>query len=128
MGWKFKADQPIYLQIVEQIVTDILSGKYQLGEKLPSVRELAYLASVNPNTMQRALSELEAKGLAITQRNSGRYVTTEESAIEDARNARAYELVDEFLSRMCALGFTIEQIKERLENIGGGDNGNGNHT
>ena len=75
MAWELSDDRPIYLQLMEHIQGDILSGVYPLGGKLPSVRDLAACASVNPNTMQKALSELERSGLLYSQRTSGRFVT-----------------------------------------------------
>ena len=75
MGWNLKSDRPIYAQLIEQIELMIVSGMYPPGAKLPSVRDLAADAAVNPNTMQRALSQLETDGLLYTQRTSGRYVT-----------------------------------------------------
>lgn len=72
MAWSLNSDRPIYTQILEKIQTRIISGVYKPGEKLPSVRELAAEASVNPNTMQKAFAELERSGLILTQRNSGR--------------------------------------------------------
>lgn len=68
MPWNLNSDRPIFLQIVERIEMDIISGVYQPGQRLPAVRELASCAAVNPNTMQRALSELERTGLVYSQR------------------------------------------------------------
>ena len=78
MGWDFETDRPIYIQIMEKIQLLILAGVYPVGAKLPSVRDLAQQAAVNPNTMQRALAQLEEEGLVITQRTSGRFVTENE--------------------------------------------------
>ena len=75
MAWNLDADKPIYAQLVEIIQMQIISGQYRAGDRLPSVRELAAEASVNPNTMQKALAELERNGLIYTQRTSGRMVT-----------------------------------------------------
>lgn len=75
MTWELNSDRPIYSQIMDKIKTDIISGKYPVGSKIPSVRELAAEASVNPNTMQKALSELEREGLLFSRRTSGRYIT-----------------------------------------------------
>ena len=81
MAWKLDSDRPIYAQILEIIQMQIISGKYQPGDKIPSVRELAADAGVNPNTMQKALSELERSGLILTQRTSGRTVRFRNSSI-----------------------------------------------
>ena len=79
MPWNLDSDRPIYLQLMERIQHDIISGTYKPGDKLPSVRELAMEASVNPNTMQKALSELERIGLVHSRRTSGRFITEDES-------------------------------------------------
>ena len=115
MGWSFRNDKPIYLQIVEKLERDILSGKLPCGTKLPSVRDLALEAEVNPNTMQRALQELEARELAITQRTSGRTVTQNEEAISRARKRVAEICTARFLEEMKSLGFSLEEIQHILE-------------
>ena len=108
MAWQFSSQQPIYQQIVEYITQDIFSGKYALGERLPSVRDLALVASVNPNTMQRALAELENVGLVSTQRNSGRTVTADEEVVKLAKKQRAVELAAKFMEQMQAIGDSTE--------------------
>jgi len=108
-----------------QIVSGILTGAFKMGEKLPSVREFALMAAVNPNTVQRALSELESVGLIETQRNTGKYVTQEGSVISMARNKRGELLAVEFLKNMAALGYTSEETIRLLEQAGkegGADN------
>ena len=87
MAWELDADRPIYAQLVERIQKEIVSGKYQPGEKLPSVRDLAAVAAVNPNTMQKAFAELERSGLIVTQRTSGRTVTEDTELIGNTRTA-----------------------------------------
>lgn len=109
MAWQFMSDRPIYVQVSDQIVSGILTGTYKMGERLPSVREFAIIAAVNPNTIQRALSELESVGLIETQRNTGKFVTQEGSVIEMARKRRGEILAEEFLKSMAALGYTGEQ-------------------
>ena len=109
MAWQFSSEWPIYVQVSDQIVSNILTGVYKQGEKLPSVREFAVLAAVNPNTVQRALSELESVGLIETQRNTGKFVTTEEDVIQMAREKRGEALASEFLKSMAALGYSAEQ-------------------
>ena len=81
MPWNLDSDRPIFIQIIERIQVDIISGLYKPGDKLPSVRELAQEASVNPNTMQKALSELERTGLVYSQRTSGRFITEDTAMI-----------------------------------------------
>lgn len=89
MNWQFSNDVPIYAQLIGQIRAGIVSGAFSPGERLPSVRDLAMEAGVNPNTMQRALTELERDGLVYSQRTSGRYVTEDQTAIMEARHALA---------------------------------------
>ncbi|NCB73846.1 MAG: GntR family transcriptional regulator [Clostridia bacterium] len=115
LAWEFSNDKPIFVQVSDQIVSGILTGTFKMGEKLPSVREFAIIAAVNPNTVQRALSELESVGLIETQRNTGKYVTQEGSIIEMARKKRGELLACEFLKSMAALGYTNEQIISLLE-------------
>lgn len=112
MSWLFNNHKPIYLQIVERLEKDILSGKIGKGEKIPSVRELSMEASVNPNTMQRALQELENRGLVSVQRTTGRQVTEDDRIILAARNALAAEQVRQFTAQMKALGYTAEQVNK----------------
>ncbi|MCI9363916.1 GntR family transcriptional regulator [bacterium 1XD42-1] len=110
MIWDFQGDRPIYLQIVEQVQLRIVSGYYPAGSKLPAVRDLAAEASVNPNTMQKALAELERKGLVYSQRTAGRFITEDKSMIEQIKQSLAREQVDEFLKKMQALGCTVGEV------------------
>lgn len=114
MAWNFTNDRPVYLQIIEVVKGRIINGEYGIGEKLPSVRELADEARVNPNTMQKALSELEREELIFSQRTSGRFVTCDEKAVEQLRLKLAEEIVDDFLEKMQGLGFDHEKILEIL--------------
>lgn len=106
MSWNLNSDRPIFLQIIEKIQTDIISGAYEPGDKLPSVRELASKASVNPNTMQKALSELERTGLVYSQRTSGRFITEDTGMIRQLRADLAKKIIEEFLEHMMQLGFS----------------------
>ena len=110
MIWDFQGDRPIYVQIVEQVQLRIVSGYYPAGSKLPAVRDLAAEASVNPNTMQKALAELERKGLVYSQRTAGRFITEDKSMIEQIKQSLAREQVDEFLKKMQALGCTVGEV------------------
>ena len=110
MAWELNSDRPIYTQILEKIQTRIISGIYQPGEKLPSVRELAAEASVNPNTMQKAFTELERSGLIQTQRKSGRTVTEDTSMIKQVQTQVALSQVQSFFNTMMELGFNKEEI------------------
>ena len=115
MAWELDADRPIYAQLVERIQKEIVSGKYQPGEKLPSVRDLAAVAAVNPNTMQKAFAELERSGLIVTQRTSGRTVTLDTELIENTRKKLAEGHVRSFIANMQELGYQKEEIRSFLE-------------
>lgn len=119
MAWELNSDRPIYTQILEKIQTRIISGIYQPGDRLPSVRELAAEANVNPNTMQKAFAELERSGLILTQRNSGRTVTEDTSMIKQVQTQVALSQVQSFFNTMMELGFNKEEIlafvKEAME-------------
>lgn len=110
MAWNLNSDRPIYAQILEIIQLRIIAGIYKPGEKMPSVRELAAEAGVNPNTMQKALSELERSGLVTALRTSGRVVTEDKAMIAETRNQLAYEKISEFIGKMKELGFEKEEI------------------
>ncbi len=115
MAWKFSSQQPIYQQIIDHILMDIVSGRYACGERLQSVRELSVTAAVNPNTMQRAMAELEDMGLVVTQRNSGRFVTEDKGVIKMARDNKAAEVAKIFLMSMEALGYDRKAALAFLE-------------
>ena len=110
MGERFDTSRPIYAQIVERLKAKILAGVYPPGGHLDSVRDLAAAAGVNPNTMQRALADLERQGLLYTNRTSGRYVTEDEEIITKIRERIAEERICAFLESMSQLGFTQEQV------------------
>lgn len=110
MAWNLVSDRPIFLQIVERIQMDIISGKYKPGDKLPSVRDLAADASVNPNTMQKAFTELERTGLVYSQRTTGRFITEDIVMIQNLKTSLAKEKIAEFISLMQQLGFSNEEI------------------
>lgn len=114
MDWTFDNSKPIYIQIADKIEAEILSGKFKQGDKIPSVRELAVTAAVNPNTMQRALQELESRSLVTVQRTSGRQVTEDSTAIENARTQKAEEIIINFISEVKSLGFSQEQAIELI--------------
>ena len=110
MSWQFRADLPIYTQLVERITQAIVAGVYAPGEKLPSVRDFAAQAGVNPNTVQRALLELEQRGLLYTQRTAGRFVTGDTAVIRQAKQSLARQKMEGFLSDMKKLGFEKEEV------------------
>ena len=121
MAWNLDSDRPIYAQIVEKLQMQIVSGYYKPGDKLPSVRDLATQACVNPNTMQKAFSELERSGLILTQRTSGRLVTEDIDMIKQIQNTLAKEQIKEFMEKMRELGFDREEIIKLLEALTKGD-------
>lgn len=110
MSWELKSDRPIYSQLIERIELKICSGIYPLGSKLSSVRDLAQEASVNPNTMQRALAKLEEDGLLYTNRTSGKFVTEDIKMIKQVKNNLAQNLVQDFLKNIIELGFDNNEI------------------
>ena len=113
MEWYFRNDQPIYTQLTQQITLAILSGSIPSGG--PTVRELAAEAGVNPNTVQRALAELEGTGLLHTQRTAGRFVTEDLSVIQSAKEKLARGRTREYLSSMAQLGYSRQQVKALLD-------------
>ena len=115
MNWQFSNSAPIYTQLIGQIRAGSVSGALAPGERLPSVRVLAMEAGVNPNTMQRALADLEREGLMHSNRTSGRYVTEDRSMIAQIREQIADERISEFLAGMSQLGFTEQDILSLLE-------------
>jgi len=112
--WNFNGDKPIWIQISEQLRQRIVTGAYPKGERLPTVRDLASEAGVNPNTMQRALAQLEAEGLAISNRTVGRLVTDDEEALSKVRMEIAEEKMAEYLKSMEVLGFSQEEATNLL--------------
>ena len=114
MPWNLDSSRPIYLQIIERVQMDIITGRYQPGDKLPSVRDLAQEAAVNPNTMQKALSELERSGLIYSQRTSGRFITEDKELIHQMNKELAAAEVSAFVAHMKQLGITPEEIRQLL--------------
>lgn len=108
MNWELTSDRPIYTQLLEELKRRIISGYYQPGEKLLPVRELAQEAKVNPNTMQKALSELERQGLVFAVRTTGRYITEDTSLIESAKKEFATLHVENYYKEMKTLGYEKE--------------------
>lgn len=109
--WELSTDRPVYLQLIEQIQNKIITGIYQPGDKLPSVRDMAAEAGVNPNTMQKSLMELERSELVYTNRTSGRYITSDETLIKELKAQSVKGQIMEFLDKMSKLGFKEEEIK-----------------
>ena len=118
MGEQFDASRPIYAQLVERLKARILAGTYPPGGHLDSVRDLAAAAGVNPNTMQRALAQLESEGLVRTERTSGRFVTEDTELIEQLRASAARNIAEDFLEKMRSIGYTPEQAAQLLAGWG----------
>lgn len=114
MQWKLSDNRPIYSQLMETITLAVTSGALPAGSRLPSVRDLAAEAGVNPNTMQRALSELERTGLLYSQRTAGRFVTDQLDQINGKRRELAMEQIHIFLSSMKEMGYTAEETVELI--------------
>jgi GntR family transcriptional regulator len=110
MHIEFNDKTPIYLQIMDLIKMDIVTGTLKSKDKLPSVREMAMTLKVNPNTLQRAYQELERLGVVYTQRGTGTFVGEEENMVEDLKKEMAKEVIDSFILRMKSLGFTDNEI------------------
>lgn len=110
MEYQFTNDKPIYLQLMDVFKAGIISGELPEGSRLESVRDLAIKAKVNPNTMQKALSELERLGLVKTERTTGRFITDDKEKIQAMKKELAAEEIATFLETMKALGFSKEDV------------------
>lgn len=119
MDYIFDNERPIYIQLAEFIRKDIISGKYKKGEKLPSVRELALIMKVNPNTMQKALTELENEKLIYTERTNGKFVTEDEKLIENTKKQLAKEKVNNYINSMKDIGINYASAVKYLQELGG---------
>ena len=118
MEWQFRNDIPIYTQLVEQIKQRIVSGVFTPGQRLPAVREFALDAGVNPNTMQRALAELERDGLVHSQRTSGRFVTENAALIQQLREELARQQLQQLFRSMTELGYKRDEIIQLVNRMG----------
>lgn len=116
MAWQFDSSIPIFKQIIDNITFRIIKGSYKCGEKIDSVRDLAIEAGVNPNTMQRALSEIESIGLIETKRGDGRYITDDAEKISTLRYKYIEDSAIDFINRMKDLEFTTSEIMEIIKN------------
>ena len=119
MNFIFDNDRPIYIQLVEQLKMNIVSGVLEIGTRLPSVREFALQTKVNPNTMQKALTELENQGLIYTERTNGKFVTNNNELIEKVKKEIANQKVQTYLSDMKKLGISEEEAIDYLQKIEG---------
>ena len=119
MDYIFDNERPIYIQLVEKLRIEIVSGKLKSGERIPSVRELALTARVNPNTMQKALAELESEGLIYTERTNGKFVTENKVLIEKIKKELAEEKVNNYIKDMKSIGINYEEAVKYLQELGG---------
>ena len=117
MAWKFDNNIPIYIQISNTIKLQIVTNQLKSGDKLPTVRDLAENAGVNPNTVQRALSDLETEGFVYSVRTTGRYVTDNEELIRRTRLQLAQNEVDNFVTNMLDLGFKQDELVKQLDDF-----------
>ena len=116
MNWKLTSDRPVYIQLIEQIELAIITGQYKSGDKMASVRDLAVEASVNPNTMQRALQEMENTGLLINKGTVGRLITTDTQLISTMKLQISKQILEDFLKNIQKLNYTKEEIIELIQN------------
>ena len=119
MNYYFDNERPIYIQLVEIIRTEIVSGKLKKGQKIPSVRELALMMKVNPNTMQKALGELENQKLLYTERTNGKYVTEGKKLIEKVKKELAKEKINNYITSMKSIGIDFDKATLYLKELGG---------
>ena len=112
MDWNFENDRPIYIQLIEKLKLAIVAGEYLAGERLPSVRDLAMEIKANPNTVQRALVDLEQTGLIYTQRTNGKFVTEDKELVQKIREELAKETFNKFQENMKQLGFREDEMKQ----------------
>lgn len=110
MSWNISNDRPVYIQLVEELTMRIVSGVYKPGERIDSVRDFAQQAKVNPNTMQKALAEIERNGLVYSQRTAGKFVTEDKKIIEKARKSIATAELETFMLKMKKLGYNKETV------------------
>ena len=115
MSWQFDSTQAVFVQIADRLRRDIVSGVYLPDEQFPTVRQLAYEASVNPNTIQKGLSLLEEEGLVVSRGTVGRYVTSDPTVIENAKKKLCYEAVRRFYLETRAIGIPRAELMDYIE-------------
>ena len=118
MGYNFSNDKPIFLQLADVIKSDIVSGKFKITEKLPSVRDFAFEFGVNPNTVQKALQILEDEGLIVTDRTNGKFVAGSTEKIEAQKSKTINQEIDLFIEKMKSLGLDLNEIKNLISKRG----------
>lgn len=114
MIWSIDSERPVYIQLIEQIQKGIISGQLEPGSRLPSVRDLAADAGVNPNTMQKALTELERMELISTNRTNGKFITSDVKLLGKMKEMQADNRIRDFLNDMKQLGYLKEDIIARI--------------
>ena len=110
MAWSFTSGKPVYLQIAERITASVISGEYKPGTQIPSVRQLALEAAVNPNTVQHAFSHLESEGIIVSVSTAGRFVTEDASIIESCRKKVTKQAVNEFIEKISRFSVSRDEI------------------
>ena len=119
MAWEIDSKRSIYSQLLEIIMRRIVTGVYSAGSKLDSVRDLAQEAGVNPNTMQKALTELESDQLIFTERTNGKYVTKDQCLLAKIKAELATNLADNYLADMAKIGITPAESIKYIKRKGG---------
>ncbi len=117
MAWSFSTDRPVYIQIADRIKKSVLSGEYEAGQQIPTVRQLALEAAVNPNTVQHAFTELENEGIIIAKGTLGRFVTEDEQVVQAVREQMARNLAKTFVQEMGQLSISPEQALELIREV-----------
>lgn len=117
MAWNFSSGKPVYLQISERITKSILSGEYSAGQQLPTVRQLALEAAVNPNTVQHAFAELEDVGIIVSKGTAGRFVTDDEQIIERCRLEMAEQIVKDFVENVKQLSIDTDEAIRMIREV-----------
>ena len=121
MDFNFDNERPIYLQLIDLLRIEIISGKLKKGEKIPSVRDLSLSLKVNPNTLQKALMELEKERLIYTERTNGKFVTDDSRLIEKVKREIAKDKVNNYIKSMNSIGISFEDAIKYLKELGGKD-------
>lgn len=115
MAWQIENDRPVYIQLVEHMKQSIMSGEYRPGERMLSVRDMAKQAGVNPNTMQKAFQELEREGLMFSNRTAGRFITEDQTVLQNAGKEQAMTEAERFYEKMHQMGFDRNRMVQLLE-------------